>query len=217
LIDPNKAVRTWLMANTTITDLVGSRIFCGVLPQSYSAEKDGLAITVKVRGGSAHEYVPLIRPSMQIECWGESLQYESVRELYAKVYDALHGYNMISVGDTVILSSIEEVEGQDSTDPDTGWASVVSFYRMEMREQTDPGVTGVVPGLVSSGRHLPLEALDGIRKSFTFVGIPSDPNKYLLMFNGQGIGSGFTQIGDVITFDTITPDASQNDELFCFY
>lgn len=132
MIDAIKTTRTWLLGESSITDIAGQRVYGGPLPEIYNAEADGHAITINVRGGSAHSEIPLVEPSLQIECWGPQLKYADVNALAGLVYDALHGKNMLIVGDVAIKSSICEVLPQPSTDPDTGWANNVAFYRMLM-------------------------------------------------------------------------------------
>lgn len=134
MIDPKQTVRDWLLLDAGIVSDVTDRIYCGVLPQTYVADQDGLAITVKVRGGYSHEEMPVITPSMQIEVWGEQLKYAAVQALYEKIRGVLHGMDMIKIGTTMVMSSIEEVYGQDSTDPETGWAVTTGFFLMQMRE-----------------------------------------------------------------------------------
>jgi hypothetical protein len=64
--------------------------------------------------------------------------------------------------------------------------------------QTNIG--SVIAQLISRGKHYPVEAIDGIRKTFTFVGLPSDPNLYLIFLNGQE-QDGLVQVGQTVTFD----------------
>jgi hypothetical protein len=134
MIDSNLALVTYLGRSTALTALVGNRIYCGMLPQGYKPEVDGRAITFLTRGGQADPELPIIRPSVQIECWAPALDSQGARELYRAVFDQLHQKNNIDLGAAgYILSSFEEVQGQDLVDPDTEWASVLSYYRLTLR------------------------------------------------------------------------------------
>jgi hypothetical protein len=55
-------------------------------------------------------------------------------------------------------------------------------------------------------RHYPVETPDGIRTSFTFLGIPSSASGYMLAVSGLVTNSGFTQLGNVVTFDVAPGD-----------
>lgn len=86
-----------------------------------------------------------------------------------------------------------------------------------------PPVTGVnaqsglplpVPG--GFAKHFPLEPFDGVRRSFTFPGLPLDQTKYLLFYNGASQG-GFMQLGNVITLDFApTVDPVNPNELYTY-
>lgn len=64
-------------------------------------------------------------------------------------------------------------------------------------------IPSVIPGLGSqfSGRHYPVEAIDGARTSFTFVGLPLNNDLFILVWNGI-IQDGFGRVGNVITVDS---------------
>lgn len=61
-------------------------------------------------------------------------------------------------------------------------------------------VNAVIP-TGSGKKHFPVEAIDGIRTVFTFVGIPSDSTLYLIFWNGIE-QDGLAQIGQTINFGT---------------
>jgi hypothetical protein len=134
MIDSNLAVKTWLSSSQAITGLVGDRIYCGMLPEGYDPEVDGDAITFFTRTGTAHPELPLISPSVQIECWSQVHGQQRARAVYRAVFDLCHQKNHIDLGEAgYILSSTEEVQGQDLIDPDTKWAEVLTYYRLTMR------------------------------------------------------------------------------------
>lgn len=144
MIDSNLTLVTYLMQSAAIVALVANKsrtvvtqeslIFCGKLPQGYKPEVNGRAITFMNRGGAADPELPIIRPSVQIECWAPALDSQGARELYRAVFDQLHQKNNIDLGDIgYILAITEEVQGQDLDDPDTQWASVLSYYRLILR------------------------------------------------------------------------------------
>ena len=62
-------------------------------------------------------------------------------------------------------------------------------------------VNPIILALQRGGKHFPVEAIDGVRTEFTFVGLPDDPNFYLAIFNGA-IQDGLPRLGQVLT---VTP------------
>jgi hypothetical protein len=57
----------------------------------------------------------------------------------------------------------------------------------------------VLPG--TGSKHFPVEAIDGVRTLFTFVGIPSDNTLYLIFWNGLE-QDGLAQVGSQINTGT---------------
>lgn len=55
-----------------------------------------------------------------------------------------------------------------------------------------------LPVAVTRGKYPPLEALDGVRKVFTFPALPGSSNNYLLIWNGV-IQDELVAVGQVIT------------------
>lgn len=145
MTDSNAALVAWLMQSDAIADLVANQapssdvkcaslIFCGMLPQGYKPDVNGPAITFSCRGGDAPAEVPIINPSVQIECWAPALANKQARQLYGAVFDQIANKNNIDLGsDGFILACTVEVLGQDLTDPDTEWPSVLGYFRLTLR------------------------------------------------------------------------------------
>lgn len=132
MIDPIKAFRGWLLQSTPLTNLVGDFVCCPDLPEKFDAMAGMKALVILVRGGSSQIEVPIIEPSIQIKAW--ALKGPDARAIYAAAYDQVHGKCMVNLGaDGFVLSCYEEQQGQDITDPDTGWATVVASFRLTMR------------------------------------------------------------------------------------
>ncbi len=132
MINPNKVLREYLLADTALAALVGTNVAYPDLPADTDiAGKMGTAVRAVVfgaRGGRSDIETPLLRPSYQVRCW--ALRPAEAREVYAAVFDALHGKNNLAGTSGKILSAFEEVSPQDVTDDDTGWATVIGFYRL---------------------------------------------------------------------------------------
>jgi hypothetical protein len=60
-------------------------------------------------------------------------------------------------------------------------------------------IGSLVPAMIARGKHFPVEAIDGIRTAFTFIGIPNDSLVYIIVFNGI-IYEGLPKSGEQITF-----------------
>ena len=126
LPDTNTILRTYLLTQTDLTDLVSTRIYCPRAPENAELPN----ITFFTRGGRSTPYIPdLLSPSVQIDCWADdSIE---AREVYRALYDALQGIQNVAVGSNTILSVIEEVQGQDLIDTDIpGRFRVLSFWEI---------------------------------------------------------------------------------------
>ena len=129
LLDTNSVLRAYLAADTGIAALVGTRIYCPRAPENASLPN----ITFFTRGGRSTPYIPdLPSPSVQIDCWADDPI--EAREVYRALYDALQGIQNVTVGTNVILSAIEEVQGQDLVDTDIpGRFRVLSFWEIMIK------------------------------------------------------------------------------------
>ena len=115
--DTNSIIRAFLVLQATLTDIVGTRIFCPRLPENTALP----ALGFFTRGGSSSPYIPgIVSPSVQFDCWGETPQ--AARQVYRALYDVLQGIQNQTVSvdgsDYSILGAREEVQGQDLQDVD---------------------------------------------------------------------------------------------------
>lgn len=130
--DTNSIIRAYLVAQTTLTGVLSSvdAIYCPRLPENAILP----ALGFFTRGGSSDPYIPgIVTPSVQFDCWAASPIL--ARQVYRALYDVLQGIQNITVAvggtDYLILSAIEEVQGQDLVDievPD--YFRVLTFFSM---------------------------------------------------------------------------------------
>jgi len=117
-------------------------IFAGHLPEKYDPKQTGNGMGIVVRvggsgvtsGGVAHPEMPIIDPRMQITVWAGNNEFERARSVDGAIFDWIHAKSSVDFGDIgFVLSSLNQVLGQDITDP-SGLATVVSFYHLTLRE-----------------------------------------------------------------------------------
>ena len=139
LPDTNTILRTYLLTQDGVTDLVDERIYCPRAPEKATLPN----ITFFTRGGRSTPYIPdLPSPSIQFGCWADNTEVAGVatsgliiaRQIYRALYDALQGIQNVTVGSNIILSAIEEVHGQDLADIDIpGRFRVLSFWEIMIK------------------------------------------------------------------------------------
>lgn len=150
MADANILVQNFLLQDSALVALLGGQnIFSGDLPEKYNPElgaagaqnvwpdlgTNGPAITVCTEGGAAHPEIPMAADRVKVRVWCGINQFPVARRIYNELQKFLHGPCMVDLGsDGFILSSLEVVRGQDLTDPDTGWATVISFFRITARD-----------------------------------------------------------------------------------
>jgi len=103
--DTNSIIRAYLATSTTLTTLVGARIYCPRLPENATLP----AVSFFNRGGASTPYIPgYLDPSIQFDCWAHDPV--EARKVYRAVYDSLQGIQNTSV------ASPAHVIGTDSND-----------------------------------------------------------------------------------------------------
>ena len=145
LMDTNQVLYKYLTTASVATDpllaLVGAHgIYCPRAPENADLPN----VTFFTRGGISTPYIPdLPSPSVQFDCWAKDVEVGGVitekgsiiaREVYRALYNALQGIQNVEVDSNVILSAIEEVQGQDLVDTDIpGRFRVLTFFSIMIR------------------------------------------------------------------------------------
>lgn len=149
LLDTNAVIWTYLTtlpALNSLTLLVGTRIYCPRLPENVkliTGVASTPAISFSIRGGTSTPYIPdLASPSVQFDCWAMDAPLDTpavsgplkAREVYRALYDNLQGIQNTAVGANVILSAIEEMQGQDLVDTEIpNYFRVLTFFEIQIR------------------------------------------------------------------------------------
>lgn len=135
MIDPVQIVRQWLLASNLVQAIAGSDVFGEVLPEHYDPTSNS-AVVISIKGGAGHaEIAPLREAEIQIKCWAGINQFVLAQSLYGAVYDTMHSKSMVSfAGFGTVLTSYEMLMGHSVVDPDTGWATVVGAFHMQLRQ-----------------------------------------------------------------------------------
>ncbi len=133
--DTNKIIQVYLLTQATLTDIIGDRVCSPRLYENCPLP----ALGFFTRGGSSTPYIPgIVTPSIQFDCWGDSPIV--ARQVYRALYDALQGVQnqLVTVdgSDYMILSAIEEVQGQDLQDVDVpAYFRVLTSFSMMIRAE----------------------------------------------------------------------------------
>ena len=133
--DTNSIIFEYLMNQTTLTDIVATRIWSPRLPKNTPLP----ALGFFTRGGVSIPYIPcIVSPSVQFDCWATTPI--AARQVYRALYDVLQGIQNQSVtvdgSDYMILSAIEEVQGQDLQDVDVrNYYRVLTFFSIMIRAE----------------------------------------------------------------------------------
>lgn len=134
-VDTNTVIRKFLVEQTTLTAVVGTRIECPRLKENETLP----ALGFFTRGGDSTPYIPgIVTPSIQFDCWGDSPI--AARTVYRALYDVLQGIQNETVevdgSDYVILGAQEEVQGQDLQDVDIpAYFRVITFFSVMIRAE----------------------------------------------------------------------------------
>jgi hypothetical protein len=142
MVDPNLLVRQYLLQNSALLAMLGSYQVVGHLPEKFDPA-NGPIVVVNTEGGESHPEIPIQTQRVKVRVWAGVNGFAVAREVYGVVHDWLHGQNDLDFGDLgTILASIETVTGQDITDPDTGWATVLAYYDVTVRDGAFTDLSG---------------------------------------------------------------------------
>lgn len=132
MIDVLAATRELLLASAPLTALVGTRVYGLRLPEDHDFELGAVVITVV--GGDSELYTPLVRPAVQLQCWGKDSV--AAQTVYLAAREVLHdpgSKDLPGVGGA-LLNAFEETPGQDVVDPEVKRPYVVARFREILRK-----------------------------------------------------------------------------------
>jgi hypothetical protein len=133
MLDIHACLRQILLGNSTIATLSGGIVAWPDLPAGFDAKLGHKAVTFFARGGPWNpELAAVAEPSFQVKTW--ALKPPDAMQLFAAVHDLLDQADGISgTPNGFIVSGFAEGPPMPMMDPDTGWATVVGFFRLTMR------------------------------------------------------------------------------------
>lgn len=135
MIDIPKAFRSWLVADATLSALVGTRVFVGPVPKSEAASMPRACVACRMSGGPMNEdYVRLTDQRFDVWCYGAS-EIQAV-EVQRAVQDALKYLMRSLVGDVLMHSAKPTGAIGPVEDPDTNWPVVIQSFLVKASEQT---------------------------------------------------------------------------------
>jgi hypothetical protein len=126
MVDAVYLIVTRLKAQSSVTSLLnGGSVFGEVKPEAFDVPSGKIAVVVKQAGGGAHSEIPsLTSLRLQVTIWAPVNQGLAARNVARAIYDALHGTQNVSG----YKSCLCVLAPQSYPDPDTGFATVVTFY-----------------------------------------------------------------------------------------
>lgn len=131
-IDTSLAVRTIVAAASAVVNLVSTRIYNGLLAESYDLATKPPAIVIGDRSFEDATNGLWTEGVVTFEIWGGST--EAVQEVEAKLADYLHGLGPTAVGSYFVMWTDHEETGEPLPDPDhPGLWQLDLVYRMALR------------------------------------------------------------------------------------
>lgn len=134
MVDVNLLLRNYLLSQTSVTNLLGTNrngsIYASTaIPEGIDAAL-GPFIQLFRSGGKSHpEIISLIYPRVQIRAWADVGKNKLAADVWAAIYDVLHGATRIVLADGVIMGAELDSGPQEMPpDEDNKWASVNGFF-----------------------------------------------------------------------------------------
>lgn len=137
MVDVNLLVRKFLLAQSSITALLGTNANGSIYASSEIPEHAdavlGPFIQIFRSGGKSYEEIlPMIAARVQVRAWADIGKKQIVANVYGAIFDALHGAS-VTLPEGVIMSALEVTGPQEMIDPDTKWVAINSFYTVMAR------------------------------------------------------------------------------------
>lgn len=141
MVDTGVMLRAWLLQQGAITELIGTgNAAQGIyampdLPENFDPA-NGPGLQLHTLGGpKPHtELITIVDEKIQLRAWADKKQYTLARQLYGLARDVMHGACGVDLTPNgFIIRCIEILPGQDISDPDIGWASVIAQFQVMAR------------------------------------------------------------------------------------
>jgi hypothetical protein len=139
-VDTGILVRAWLLGQSSITSLLGTNqggsIYAAPdLPKNFDPSL-GAGIQIFTAGGPPpHSEIPtIVDEKIQVKIWANVEQYTLAKTVYLAVQTVMRGACGVDLNPNgFVIRCLELTPGQEITDPDTGWATVLAFYLLMAR------------------------------------------------------------------------------------
>lgn len=127
------AIRAFLLANATVADLVGQRVYGNEIPDVEAALMPRKLILVLSAGGAYlsqanRSYMQVDARMKDVNCYGET-PYEA-RKLWDAVNEALKGMRRHLRGDCLLYSAVKIGGPTSLREPDSKWPFTLSSYQV---------------------------------------------------------------------------------------
>lgn len=139
MIDPIETIRTILLSDTAIANLVGDDIWDGYVPPSLTPYMPKKSILILCDSAPMSPLIPVIFIRAIFWCFGEEPGFSAAWQVARAIYDCLiRGGNRIvhtTDGDVYYYTSDCITVGREVTEPTTGWPRVVCEYLFQFYEE----------------------------------------------------------------------------------
>ncbi len=132
-MNTNDVLRTYLLNQSDVTDLVGARVYCPRSPQD--SDLTNATIIFSRVGGTSELHTTLRKPTFRFWCYAATER--AAAELYEALYGVLQGINntavVIGAVTARIFAAVESTGPQDMVDElgeDTGWPYVLGMFQV---------------------------------------------------------------------------------------
>lgn len=130
MTDSDVILYEWLTeAGSALYELVGSRVWCPVIPPCSVWVNDSPGIVFRRESESAHLTGASFTVMYQFRCFGGSKRYSDARNVYQKLFDRLHNARGVVTSGRLVLAV--QVGALDAPpDPETGYVHMQARYRI---------------------------------------------------------------------------------------
>jgi hypothetical protein len=129
IANPLTALKSHLLYDGGVSDLVGSRVFAGELPKNEADNMPRYTVVATLAGGGGPASdVPLMYVTVDVTCYGATgLQ---ATTLYLAARQALRTLRRTTLSESLLHSAVELAGPLELRDPDTHWPFTWSSWRI---------------------------------------------------------------------------------------